>query len=109
MSVSTTVQHVEGLTIESKAHPQHHCPACAAGKQHHDPFPASSRASRPLELVHTDLSGPAHGFRDLAEGATCILARAGMSISWWAEAAHTSNYIYNCFPHHALGCTPFEL
>jgi len=32
-----------------------------------------------------------------------------MSISWWAEAAHASNYIYNCFPHHALGCTPFEL
>ena len=45
------------------------------------------------------------GFRDLAEGATCILARAGMSI----EAAHASNYIYNRFPHHALGCTPFEL
>ena len=51
---------MEGLTIESKARPEHHCPACAAGKQHRDPFPASSsRASRPLELVHTDLSGPA--------------------------------------------------
>jgi len=50
-----------------------------------------------------------HGFRDLAENATCILARAGMSISWWAEVAHASNYIYNCFPHHALGWTPFEL
>ena len=32
-----------------------------------------------------------------------------MSISWWAEAAHASNYIYNHFPHRALGCTPFEL
>jgi len=32
-----------------------------------------------------------------------------MSISWWAEAAHASNYIYNRFPHCALGCTPFEL
>jgi len=65
MSISTTealdavesaVQHVEGLTIESKARPQHHCPACAAGKQHRDPLPASSRASHPLELVHTDWS-----------------------------------------------------
>jgi len=57
-AVEHAVHHVEGLTIESKAHPEHHCPACAAGKQHRDPFPASSsRASRPLELVHTDLSG----------------------------------------------------
>jgi len=59
-AVECAVPHVEGLTIESKARPEHHCPACAAGKQHRDPFPASSsRASRPLELVHTDLSGPA--------------------------------------------------
>jgi len=29
-------------------------------QQHHDPFPASSHASHPLELVHTYLSGPAH-------------------------------------------------
>jgi len=58
-AIERAVHHVEGLTIESKAHPQHHCPACAAGKQHCDPFPASSRASRPLELVHADLSGPA--------------------------------------------------
>ena len=48
-------------------------------------------------------------FRNLAESATCISARAGMSISWWAEAAHASNCIYNRFPHCALGCTPFEL
>jgi hypothetical protein len=58
-AVERVVQHVEGLTIDSKDRPPHHCPACAAGKQHHDPFPASSRASRPLELVHTNLSGPA--------------------------------------------------
>jgi len=36
------VQHVEGLTIDTKAHPQHHCPACAVGKQHCNPFPPSS-------------------------------------------------------------------
>ena len=59
-AVERAVQHVEGLTIDSKARPQHHCPACAVGKQHRDPFPASSsHASRPLELVHTNLSGPA--------------------------------------------------
>ena len=35
-AVEHAVDHVEGLTIESKACPQHHCPACAAGKQHCD-------------------------------------------------------------------------
>jgi transposase InsO family protein len=206
-AVERAVQRVEGLTINSMDRPPHHCPACAAGKQHRDPFPASSsRASRPLELVHTDLSGPARvpgtggvlyrltitddftcwrwlklitnkreetileafkeykamaevqhpacrlvtirddkgaefigkqiaawrkehgiqaqhtvratpeqngraerGFRDLAEGATCILARAGMAVSWWAEAAHAANYVYNRFPHRALRRAPFEL
>ena len=49
------------------------------------------------------------GFGDLAESATCILTRAGMSVSWWAEAAHASNYIYNRFPHRALLCAPYEL
>jgi len=47
-----------------------------------------------------------HGFRDLAESATCIMARAGMAISWWAEAAHASNYIYNRLPHSAAGSSP---
>jgi hypothetical protein len=50
-----------------------------------------------------------HGFRDLAEGATCILARAGMAVSRWAEAAHASNYVHNRFPHRTLHCAPFEL
>jgi transposase InsO family protein len=35
------------------------CHACALGKSHRLPFPTStSRASRPLQLVHTDLAGP---------------------------------------------------
>ena len=55
-AVEHAVQHVEGLTIDTKACPQHHCPACIAGKRHRDPFPASSScASHHLELV----SGPA--------------------------------------------------
>jgi hypothetical protein len=41
-AVEHAVQHVEGLTIDSKNRPPHHCPAYATGKQHHDPFPASS-------------------------------------------------------------------
>ena len=48
-------------------------------------------------------------FRDLAESATCILARAGMSVSWWAEAARASNYVYNRCPHRALRCPPYGL
>jgi hypothetical protein len=47
-----------------------------------------------------------YGFRDLAEGATCILARAGMAVSWWPEAAHASSYVYNRFPHRAPHCAP---
>jgi len=42
-AVEHAVWHVEGLTINSKARPQHHCPACAAGKQHRDPFPLMPR------------------------------------------------------------------
>ena len=35
------------------------CHACALGKSHRRPFPTStSRASRPLQLLHTDLAGP---------------------------------------------------
>ena len=30
-AVERALQRVEGLTIDSKARPQHHCPACAAG------------------------------------------------------------------------------
>jgi len=37
-----------------------HCEPCIAAKQHRDPFPevASSRATQPLERVHSDLHGP---------------------------------------------------
>jgi transposase InsO family protein len=206
-AVERAVQHVEGLTIDSRTRSLHRCPSCAAGKHHRDPFPASSsRATRALELVHTDLSGPARvpgtggvvyrltitddytrwrwlrlltnkreetildafkeykamaeaqhpscklvtirddkgaefignriaawrrehgiqaqhtvratpqqngraerGFRDLGESATCLLARAGMPVSWWAEAAHAANYVYNRLPHSSTGCSPCEL
>ena len=53
-AVECAVQHVEGLTIDSKACPQHHCPACAAGKQHHNAFPpSSSHALHALEFVQS--------------------------------------------------------
>lgn len=37
------------------------CEGCQWGKSHHLPFPASEKcATKPLELVHSDLDGPMH-------------------------------------------------
>jgi len=50
---------VTGLKLDSKAEPDLVCKACKAGKMHADPFPSSStRASRHLQLVHSDVHGP---------------------------------------------------
>jgi len=47
------------MEIKSLEHPDPICEPCLAGKMHSKPFPSSpSRASRPLELVHSDLCGP---------------------------------------------------
>jgi hypothetical protein len=48
-------QLVEGLELESGSR-EHLCDACAAGKAHRLPFPASpSRSTALLDLVHSDL------------------------------------------------------
>jgi GAG-pre-integrase domain len=50
---------VTGFKLDSQADPDPVCEACKAGKMHSDPFlPSSSRASRPLQLIHSDLHGP---------------------------------------------------
>jgi len=50
---------VEGLILESNKIPNAICEPCLAGKQHCKLFPISqTRASKPLELIHTDLHGP---------------------------------------------------
>jgi transposase InsO family protein len=50
---------VTGLEIKSKEHPDPICEPCLAGKMHSKPFHLSStRATHPLELVHSDLCGP---------------------------------------------------
>ena len=50
---------VTGLKIDSSQSPDPICEPCLAGKMHASPFPSSStRASKPLELVHSDLHGP---------------------------------------------------
>ena len=43
-----------------------HCTGCLYGKAHRQPFPAgvAQRASRPLQLVHSDLCGPVHDILD---------------------------------------------
>ena len=52
---------VTGMAIDSKSLPDPICEPCLAGKMHANPFPSSSwRASRPLELVHTDVHDVGH-------------------------------------------------
>ena len=59
---------VTGLRLDSQADPDPVCEACKAGKMHANPFPIShSRASRPLQLVHSDIHGPVkHVFAPIA-------------------------------------------
>lgn len=50
---------VMGFRLDSQASPDLVCEACKAGKMHADPFPIStSRASKPLQLVHSNVHGP---------------------------------------------------
>ena len=50
---------VTGFRLDSQADPDLVCEACKAGKMHANPFPIShSRASKPLQLVHSDIHGP---------------------------------------------------
>ena len=52
---------VIGMAIDSKTLPDPICEPCLAGKMHANPFPSSSwRASRPLELVHTNVHDVGH-------------------------------------------------
>jgi len=47
---------VTGMQLDVKMAPDPLCEPCLAGKMHANPFPSSSwRASRPLELVHSDV------------------------------------------------------
>ena len=48
-----------GFRLDSQADPDPVCEACKAGKMHANPFPIlHSRASKPLQLVHSDVHGP---------------------------------------------------
>jgi Integrase core domain len=47
---------VTGMKLDSKTAPDPICEPCLAGKMHANPFSSSEwHASRPLELVHTDV------------------------------------------------------
>ena len=59
---------VTGMAIDSKTAPDPICEPCLAGKIHANPFPSSLwDASRPLELIHSDVHDVGHlsmsGFR----------------------------------------------
>ena len=52
---------VTGMAIDSMSLPDLICEPCLASKMHANPFPSSSwRASRPLELVHSDVHDVGH-------------------------------------------------
>ena len=52
-------QLVTGIDIKSKQAPDPICEPCLLGKMNANPFPPSKTcASKPLELIHTDLHGP---------------------------------------------------
>ena len=60
-SVKHMIAHqlVTGIDIKSKQPPDPICEPCLAGKMNANPFPSSTtRATKPLELIHTDLHGP---------------------------------------------------
>ena len=49
---------VTGFQLDSQANPDLVSEACKAGKMHANPFPISQcRASRPLQLIHSDVHG----------------------------------------------------
>ena len=50
---------VTGIEINSKQSPDPICEPCLSGKMNANPFPSSNTcASKPLQLIHTDLHGP---------------------------------------------------
>jgi GAG-pre-integrase domain len=54
-----THQLVTGINIKSKQPPDPICQPCLSGKMNANPFPSSiTCATKPLELIHTDLHGP---------------------------------------------------
>lgn len=51
--------HQQALRLPKHITPISFCEGCILGKSHHKPFPTSiSRASAPLDLIHSDLCGP---------------------------------------------------
>jgi hypothetical protein len=49
-------ESIAAVVEATKAAPDPICEPCLAGKMHSNPFPSSQwRASRPLELIHTDV------------------------------------------------------
>ena len=69
---------VEAASIRrAVALPSAHCESCAVAKSRRQPFPptTTSRASRPLELLHTDICGPLR----VQHGAVSATRNAGLT------------------------------
>ena len=59
-SVGLLQSMVSGMDLGKGESPMSFCEGCVQGKQHRAPFPkdAGTRASKPLEIVHSDVCGP---------------------------------------------------
>lgn len=93
-AVERAVQHMENLLIDAEARSAcRHCPACAAEKWHRYQFPnSSSRTSRPFEMVHTGLSGPA---RVPAPLVSCIISPLQMISPAGAGSSYSLTSVRN--------------
>uniref|UniRef100_A0A803QE35 GAG-pre-integrase domain-containing protein n=1 Tax=Cannabis sativa TaxID=3483 RepID=A0A803QE35_CANSA len=80
------------------------CEACQFRKSHALPFKSSSsRATNVLDLIHTDLWGPAPvmsntNLRHIVEMGLTLLAQANMPLKFWCDAFQTSVYLINRLP-----------
>ncbi|CAJ2657878.1 unnamed protein product [Trifolium pratense] len=98
-------------------HPNQVCEGCLLGKQFKMSFPkeSSSRAQKPLDLIHTDVCGPIkprsleRRNKTILEMARSMLKSKRLPKELWAEAVACAVYLSNCSPTRSvLEKTPQE-
>ncbi|KAL6294691.1 hypothetical protein ACE6H2_002833 [Prunus campanulata] len=93
-SLKILQQHDMVIGLPSIQEAKEACEGCAKGNQHRDSFPSEGawRASKPLELIHSDVCGPmktaTHGERK--KGLPYVLHEKGLPYVFWGEAAYTT-------------------
>jgi hypothetical protein len=101
-------QMATGITLSSSAKCDPICEPCLAGKMHSAPFPSTGhRAAAPLDLIHSDVSGPMSV--STPEGVTAMLAQSKLPMCFWGRCLAAQVKVWNCLPTSSLpGETPYE-